>query len=156
MSSPDRWPNYSSSGFPTTTLARTSHPVTVTAVDAFGNRVAGYVGTISFASTDGRATLPKSYTFKRGDRGSHTFLATLRILGRQSISAQDVDSPALRGAENGILVTSLTPTVTPDLPTAVTNQPVTFVLSANEPARLRIRNTHSSSTGTATGGPIKP
>lgn len=120
-------------GFPGATLSRASHHVTVTAIDTYGNKIAGYLGTVAFNSTDGRASLPADYTFKKGDHGSHTFLATLRSVGTQTISASDVASPALRGSENGLVVTTLTPSAVPQLSTAVANQPVSFLLSANEP-----------------------
>src|SRR5581483_6630964 len=48
-------------------------PVTVRALDAFGNTVTGYAGTVAFSSTDPLATLPAAYTFTAADAGVHNF-----------------------------------------------------------------------------------
>jgi hypothetical protein len=42
-------------------------------VDAYGNVVTGYRGTIAFRSSDPTAGLPKNYTFTAADQGVHTF-----------------------------------------------------------------------------------
>lgn len=57
--------------------------------DLFNNTVIGYTGTVSFTSTDTRAVLPASYTFVGGDNGVHTFSATFRTAGNQTITATD-------------------------------------------------------------------
>ncbi|MBM4444309.1 MAG: hypothetical protein FJ020_03260 [Chloroflexi bacterium] len=51
--------------------------VTVTAYDAYDNVATGYTGTVTFASTDGSATLPGPFTFTPSDGGTHTFSVTL-------------------------------------------------------------------------------
>jgi hypothetical protein len=66
-------PNHVTPGIPAT--------VTVTAYDASGHRVPGYVGTISFSSTDTAMTiangdLPDDYTFQPSDQGRHRFQVT--------------------------------------------------------------------------------
>src|SRR5581483_8640739 len=48
-------------------------PITVRALDAFGNTVTGYAGSVAFSSTDPLATLPTAYTFAAADAGAHTF-----------------------------------------------------------------------------------
>jgi hypothetical protein len=62
---------------------------TVTAIDAFGNVATGYTGTVHFSSSDGQAMLPDDYPFTAGDNGRHTFTATLRTPGVQSLTATD-------------------------------------------------------------------
>ena len=59
-------------GFTTPTAAGVAHNVTVTAVDAFGNRATGYRGKVRFtAVTAGRPA--GHYTFTGGDAGVHVF-----------------------------------------------------------------------------------
>jgi hypothetical protein len=72
---------------------------TVTALDALGNPVVGYTGTIHFTSSDRGATLPADYTFTAADQGVHTFSkgATLRNLGKQSITAVDPSNASVAG-----------------------------------------------------------
>src|SRR5262249_41459298 len=50
------------SGIPPFITAGTSYSVTVAAQDAFGNTVPGYLGTVTFTSSDGAAVLPANYT----------------------------------------------------------------------------------------------
>lgn len=69
-------------------LAGGSVATTVTALDANGNRVTGFRGTVTLASTDGAATLPGAYAFTSTDAGAHVFSTpVLRTLGSQTISA---------------------------------------------------------------------
>jgi len=62
---------------------------TVTAQDAFQNAVTSYTGTVQFSSSDPQAVLPAAYTFVAGDMGAHSFQATLKTAGRQSLLVQD-------------------------------------------------------------------
>lgn len=69
--------------------------VTVQALDANGNVVPGYRGTVTFSSGDpSGATLPANYTFTAGDSGQHTFAsgATLYTAGTWDVTATDVSS----------------------------------------------------------------
>ncbi len=61
--------------------------VTVTAVDAYGNRLRLYTGTVHFSSSDRAASLPADYTFTLADGGVHTFAVTLRTAGTQTVTA---------------------------------------------------------------------
>jgi hypothetical protein len=64
--------------------------VTVTVVDAYGNIVTGYRGTVAFRSSDSTAKLPTNYTFTAADLGVHTFTGLiLRKKGTQSITVTD-------------------------------------------------------------------
>jgi sugar lactone lactonase YvrE len=93
------------SGYPATT-AGTSHNFTVKATDAYGNVVTGYRGTVHFTSSDVQAALPGNYTFAAGDNGVHTFSATLKTAGSQSLTATDTVTPSSTGSQAGIAVTA--------------------------------------------------
>ncbi|HXD88767.1 MAG TPA: VCBS repeat-containing protein, partial [Urbifossiella sp.] len=73
-------------------------PVTVQALDVFGNVATNYAGTVNFSSTDPLATLPPAYTFTGSDAGSHTFLLGLHTatahLASWSVSVVDAAVPA--------------------------------------------------------------
>ena len=89
---------------PGSATAGSSSSVTVTAKDAFGNVVTGYVGTVHFTSTDGSATLPANYTFVAGDAGSHVFSATLKTAGSQTITATDTVTSSITGTSAAVSV----------------------------------------------------
>jgi len=89
--------------------AGTAGTLTVTALDAFGQVVTGYQGTVHFTSTDAMAILAADYTFTATDAGAHTFPATLTTAGTQSITAIDTATPAITGGRSGIVVTSAAP-----------------------------------------------
>jgi hypothetical protein len=76
---------------PASVTAGAPFTVTVKALDANGNVVTNYVGTIHFASNDKRATLPIDYTFVAGDAGVHKFTTafTLVTAGSRSIAVSD-------------------------------------------------------------------
>ncbi len=92
-------------GYPSPTAAGVSQSFTVTAKDAGGNTVSGYVGTVHFTSSDGAATVPVDYTFTAFDGGTHTFNATLRTFGTRSITATDTVTGSITGSQTGISVT---------------------------------------------------
>jgi hypothetical protein len=91
------------SGFPSPVTAGQAGTFTVTAVDAYGNTATGYTGTVHFTSSDARASLPANYTFQASDAGVHTFSATLKIAGTQSITATDT-AAGYSGSDAGIAV----------------------------------------------------
>jgi hypothetical protein len=64
---------------------------TVTILNQFGGVYKGYTGNVSFASSDGLADLPDSYTFTEEDSGSHTFTAVFRTEHRQTLTVTDMD-----------------------------------------------------------------
>ncbi len=94
------------SGFPTSTTAGVSHNFTVTLRDPYGNIATGYTGTVHFASSDHKATLPANYTFTAADAGIHTFSATLKTAGIEFITSTDTATACLTGTEGGITVNS--------------------------------------------------
>jgi hypothetical protein len=90
-------------GFPATT-AGVAHSFTVTARDAYGNVTPGYTGTVHFTSTDPKASLPADYPFQASDHGVHTFVATLKTVPTQSITATDTNTSSIQATEIAIAV----------------------------------------------------
>jgi hypothetical protein len=74
---------------PTSATAGTARSVTVSAFDLAGNPDPGYTGTVHFTSSDDQAALPADYTFTAADHGTHTFSATLRTVGMQTLTVGD-------------------------------------------------------------------
>ncbi len=91
-------------GFPSTDTAGAIETLTVTAYDPYGNIATSYLGTIRFASTDHRASLPGNYTFTWGDAGVHTFTARLETAGVQSITVTDTANQLISDSESPITV----------------------------------------------------
>ncbi len=125
-------------GFPNPATAGAAGSITVTAEDANGKVLTGYMGKVHFTSTDPNAVLPADYTFTPGDAGTHTFtnLVTLKTAGAQSITVTDNGSPQLSGGETNITVnaaaaSSLTLSGLPS--TVTTGSPVTVTVTARDP-----------------------
>jgi hypothetical protein len=78
-----------------TTTAGSAYSFTLIALDAVGNVATGYTGTVHLSSSDAKAVLPADYTFTAGDGGFHTFTATLKTAGTQSISVADTAHPSV-------------------------------------------------------------
>ncbi|HVK08672.1 MAG TPA: ELWxxDGT repeat protein, partial [Gemmataceae bacterium] len=97
--------NLSVSGFPATVTAGADGSFTVTARLPDGSVNAEYRGTVRFTSTDPQAVLPADYTFTAADQGVHTFSATLKTAGSQSISISDPTPGVVSGTQSGITVT---------------------------------------------------
>ncbi|MGC2322709.1 MAG: kelch repeat-containing protein, partial [Terriglobales bacterium] len=98
-------------GYPSPATAGVSNSFTVTAKDANGNTVAEYVGAVHFTSSDAQAVLPADYTFQAADAGAHTFSATLKTSGTQSITATDTSNPSINDTQKNIVVGGGTATV---------------------------------------------
>src|SRR5207245_3937581 len=86
-------------GYPSPTTAGAAGAITVTAKDPFGNIASGYMGTVTFSSTDANAILPANYTFTTADHGLHVSSATLKTAGSQSISATDSVTTSISGTQ---------------------------------------------------------
>jgi hypothetical protein len=86
----------SATGSPSTVTAGMAFPVTITALDPGGHRIA-YTGTVHFASSDPQAVLPPNYTFTAADNGQHTFMVTLKTAGNQGVFITDTANPLLAG-----------------------------------------------------------
>lgn len=91
-------------GFSSPITAGTAGSFTVMLKDAYGNVARGYTGTVHFTSSDAKAVLPANYTFTSSDQGKHTFSATLKTAGTQSITATDTVNASLHGTDSGIMV----------------------------------------------------
>jgi hypothetical protein len=91
-------------GFPSPTTAGVAGSFTVTLKDPYGNIASGYTGTVHFKSSDGKAALPANYSFTAADAGVHTFSATLKTAGGQSLTATDTKTASLTGTDGGITV----------------------------------------------------
>jgi len=76
---------------------------TVTAEDVGGNVETGFTDTIQFSSSDGTAVLPSNSTLTGG---TGTFLATLNLLGLQTVTATDTLN-SFTGTSGNIAVNSL-------------------------------------------------
>jgi hypothetical protein len=96
--------SFAVSGFPSSTTAGVAGAFTVTAEDAGGATATAYAGTVHFTSSDPQAVLPAAYTFTASDQGMHTFSATLKTAGAQSLTVTDRTSGSLTGTETGITV----------------------------------------------------
>ncbi|HVE88026.1 MAG TPA: hypothetical protein VND93_34450, partial [Myxococcales bacterium] len=94
------------SGVPSPILPGTSHDVTVGAVDPFGNRATGYLGTVRFSSDDAAATLPANYAFTAGDQGRHTFTGGVKLqtVGTHQITVTDTVTGSVTGQQANIVV----------------------------------------------------
>jgi hypothetical protein len=76
--------------------------LTVTVVDAYGNVVPTYTGTVKFSDSVGSALLPPNYTFTTGsgkDNGVHTWTGlVLNNTGLQTLNVTDAKQKSLIGS----------------------------------------------------------
>ena len=96
---------------PANVAAGTPFNFTVTAQDQFNNTATTYVGTVTFTSSDGAATLPANSTLTAG---TGTFSATLPTVGTQTITATDTVTATITGTSGPITV-RVTPPLTSNL-----------------------------------------
>ena len=80
---------------PASTTAGMAFSLTVTAQDVYGNTTPAYGGTVTFTSTDSRATLPANATLTNG---VGTFSGTLRTAGNQTVTATDTATGSITGS----------------------------------------------------------
>ncbi len=81
-----------------------STPFTVTALTGIGSTATLYTGTVNFTSSDGKAVLPRAYTFTSGDAGVHVFSASLKTAGTQTLTATDSMTTSITGTSGSIAV----------------------------------------------------
>jgi hypothetical protein len=81
-----------------TAAAGVAQTYVLVALDATGNVLTGYTGTVHLSSSDAQAVLPVDYTFTAADRGIHNFTATLKTAGTQSISIADTAHPSVNSS----------------------------------------------------------
>jgi hypothetical protein len=103
-SSPTQASSLAVAGFPSVITAGSAGSFTVTALNADGTTDTSYTDTVRFSSSDVQAGLPAIYTFTAADGGVHTFSATLKTAGTQSITVTDLTF-GTTGTETGINVT---------------------------------------------------
>jgi hypothetical protein len=81
--------------------------VTVIGLDAYGHTAVGYLGTVTFSSsdTDPGIILPANYAFMASDGGVHVFAngAKLRTPGSQTIRATDTLVPSISGSASVVV-----------------------------------------------------
>jgi FG-GAP-like repeat len=80
---------------PSKITAGTPFAFKVSVLDAYGNRVKNYFGTIHFSNTAGSSGLPADYSFNSVDAGDHSFTVTLGTAGLQTLTVADVADSAL-------------------------------------------------------------
>jgi hypothetical protein len=83
---------------PSNITAGTPFTLKVTVLDAYGNKVKNYFGTVHFGNTAGAAGLPADYTFTGNDAGVASFTVTLNTTGNQILSVLDVDNGLLNAS----------------------------------------------------------
>src|SRR5262249_8070243 len=85
---------------PTNVTAGVAFTSRVTVLDAYGNTVKNYFGTVHFSTTAGRAVLPADYTFNSADAGVHDFALALNTSGNQTFTVADVSSPLVSASRS--------------------------------------------------------
>jgi uncharacterized repeat protein (TIGR01451 family) len=90
----------------TTVEAGSQFNVTVQAVDAKGQVVTNYAGTIHFRSNDPQAVLPADATLTNGEA---IFPVTLKTAGREKISVSDLAKPTVAGSLRMPIVVTAAP-----------------------------------------------
>jgi hypothetical protein len=83
---------------PANANAGTALQATVTAQDAFGNRIGAYAGTVNFTSSDAAATLPPALVFNGSQNGTATVPVTFGTVGSQSFTATEAGGSGATGA----------------------------------------------------------
>jgi hypothetical protein len=82
---------------PPVVQAGSPFPVGVVALDASGDPVPTYTGTVHFTSTDSAANLPADYTFTAADHGVHVFSVMFQTTGSQTLSVADASNSSIKG-----------------------------------------------------------
>ncbi len=137
-------------GFPTSTTAGATQSFTVTAEDQFNNVVPTYTGTVTLTSSAGQATFaPASYLFTSGDKGVHTFNATLDKAVTQTIMATDTGldpTNGISGQDTNITVNPASPSklVVSGFPATTAGVAQSFTVTAKD----AFGNNATSYTGT--------
>jgi hypothetical protein len=71
--------------------------------NGYGGGLYAAGGKVHITSSDAKAVPPANYTFQSSDQGVHSFLATLKTAGTQSITVKDT-SASFSGSDTGITV----------------------------------------------------
>ncbi len=158
------------SGIPTPLNAGAPASVTVKAVDAQGNTVTGYAGTIHFTSNDTRATLPGDFTFNGTEGGTHSFdngVVLRTPTTTATVTATDTGNGSINGAQGPIVVqvgpaaklafvtqptnAGVGATITPAVTVAIQDAGGNTVTSATDNVTLALQNPRGATlSGTLT------
>lgn len=111
-----------------TATAGTPVYVMVTALDAFDNPVPGYPGSVELTSSDASAVY--SAPGAQLVNGSGIFVLTLNTAGTQTVTATDLNSPAITGTSAGIAVSYAA--------VAITAQPQSLAVAAGASATFSV------------------
>ena len=142
-------------------VAGATSPVTVTAIDAYGNVAVGYVGSVTFRSSDAAAALPANITLTNG---TGTTNVTFKTVGSQSFTATDAVNPNTTSTVSGIPVVSAVDLVgltagnqlvhfSSSTPNAITTVgPITGVASGQTLVAIDFRPANDQLYGLAVGG----
>jgi Ca2+-binding RTX toxin-like protein len=131
-------------GFKTPVLTGTKQPVTVSAVDQYGNVNTSYTGTVTLSSSDPAFVPPAAYTFKATDKGKHTFTGvTLTTLGLRMISATDGSHS---GSEANIVVFGKTATVVTEPDPANAANTALVIVGTSLADNIIVRPTNAAGT----------
>ena len=98
---------------PATAAAGTSFTFTVTALTAANATATTYTGIVHFTSSDALASLPANAKLVNG---TATFMATLRTVGNQTITATDTAAATITGTSGTIKVAGVAPTIAFTIP----------------------------------------
>ena len=82
---------------PDAAVAGAAFSLAVTAVDAQGQVVTGYTGTVLLITSD-HSTRPSDYTFTQSDSGTHVFSVSLFTAGPQTLLVLDAANGAIMGS----------------------------------------------------------
>ena len=142
-------------------VAGATSPVTVTAIDAYGNVAVGYVGSVTFRSSDAAAALPANITLTNG---TGTTNVTFETVGSQSFTATDAVNANTTSTVSGIPVVSAVDLVgltagnqlvhfSSSAPNAITTVgPITGVASGQTMVAIDFRSANDQLYGLAVGG----
>jgi len=114
-----------------TGIAGTQFNFTITAMDAHGDIMKDYTGTVHFTSTDAYATLPADSHLTNG---TGSFTAILRAGGTHTITVTDTQYPAATATSNLYTVTGAKFVVTGLPATAPVGQKISFQVTAQDAA----------------------
>jgi hypothetical protein len=94
---------------PTSSLARQTIQVTVSALDAANNASTGYAGTVHFTSSDMQAKLPGGSTLTAG---TGNFSVTFETAGTETLTATDTAKSSITGMASVTVTTAAALTIT--------------------------------------------
>jgi hypothetical protein len=83
---------------PTSVTQGVGFKITVSAVDAFGNVVTGYRGSVHLSSTDATGGT-QNFTFSSNDNGVHIFSYTFNAIGFQTLTIVDTSNDSILGTD---------------------------------------------------------